>query len=111
MSTAIFQALKPEYILLIKKDRGVNFMVKRDRMYKFTVMGKTSTFPVDMLRYDSCKAATPEDEEILNRSLPKEEFVPSSKREVVEINFVSSTPPTVGRWSSFGWGCSEGIEL
>lgn len=79
--------------------------------YVFTVSGMTSTFPLDMLRYDSCEAASIVDFEKLCKSLPREEYLPVKDREKVVFDMTSTYPPTVDRWSSFGWTCTEGRKV
>lgn len=62
---------------------------------KFTVKGR-GLFPVDMLRYDCCYPASPQDVNNMDGREPR------------EVTLVTATVnplvgPTKGRWESFGW--------
>lgn len=67
-------------------------MAKR---YRYTVQGG-GTFPVDMLRYDSCYPC--DTESALNM------LSDTGLRKVVVM---SSEAPTVARWASFLWDVSK----
>lgn len=69
--------------------------------YQFTVRGSWP-FPLDMLRYDQCRAATPDDQTLIDRlsaenATDKEDFKP------VDINLAGPVKPTIARWESFMW--------
>ncbi len=71
------------------------------KRYKFTVrcLRKYGTFPYDMLRYDCCYPATPED--VVNMDLVGMKDGPDS------VTLVSEYPPTGARWASFKWQLGE----
>lgn len=67
--------------------------------HKFTVAGH-GRFPFDMLRYDCCYPASPQDvSKLMILSMPVD------GRESHEVTLIAAKPigPTEGRWSSFGW--------
>jgi hypothetical protein len=74
------------------------------RTKRFTVTGSGS-FPLDMLRYDSCWPEAAEDAAKIEASCRGE------KSRDVTINLSTSdrnfTVPTVGRWVSFNWRVVE----
>jgi hypothetical protein len=60
--------------------------------YEFVVRG-TSSFPLDMLRYDCCYPASQDGvSNMIGRG--------GSTR---EVTLKADSPPTPGRWASFGW--------
>jgi hypothetical protein len=60
----------------------------------------TGEFPFDMLRYDCCWPATSDDAlAMASRSYDN----PERMRGLVSIRVRSFFPPTIARWSSFGW--------
>ena len=65
---------------------------------EFTVEGRGS-FPIDMLRYDSCWPASESRDsfEITASTRPR------SGRMKRRITLLGLREPTVGRWESFGW--------
>ena len=77
-------------------------MARKLYIHEFQVVGQL-TFPVDMLRYDSCFPATSED---------AVKIAPHFEREgTEEIHLVSysekSWVPTQARWISFGWKVTQ----
>lgn len=59
-------------------------------------------FPLDMLRHDGSRAATGEDQEIINRLTS--DFAPDRLVfKEVEINLVGPRKPNTARWESFSW--------
>lgn len=65
---------------------------------EFTVEGRGS-FPIDMLRYDSCWPAREGTDSFgIEASLR-----PRSGRDKRKVTLVGLREPTVGRWESFGW--------
>lgn len=79
-------------------------MADRPRLAKFTVRGKTR-FPLDMLRYDVCVPASPEDVGQIEASL----MAPGADREVTLLARADDRRCTVGRWASFGWPVVRGF--
>lgn len=70
---------------------------------EFTVTGAMS-FPVDMLRYDTCFPATSEDAVsivLTERSL--EQYLERRAIRLVKYGSTRADFATVGRWASFGW--------
>ena len=61
------------------------------KSYIFRVEGKES-FPMDMLRYDSCFPNSPHDVDMMRIDIDER---------IIEL--VSNYPPTKARWESFGW--------
>ncbi len=74
------------------------------KVYRFKVRGR-GEFPFDMLRYDSCWPETSGDvHEMFYDKNIKEERI-----KLRDIMFLSNSPPTKARWSSFMWSVvSEG---
>lgn len=70
------------------------------KVYRYDVSGR-GTFPVDMLRYDSC---WPED---TNSALKMAGCIASRSLETTTVRIRSHNAPTVGRWNSFGWTVSN----
>jgi hypothetical protein len=70
------------------------------RMIEFVVEGRGS-FPVDMLRYDTCWPRTESDASIIDSS-----FQPRNRvTHVVALKGLRE--PTEGRWESFGYKVRE----
>lgn len=67
----------------------------------FLVVEGRGTFPLDMLRYDSCCPATETDTSHVNG------VVAEVRRVVLRRFSVSGQPATEGRWRSFGWRVVE----
>ena len=68
---------------------------------RYVVKGRWP-FPVDMLRRDGSRAATPEDQAIIDSLC--EEFAPDrSGFEEVEVSLVGPNEPNTARWESFSW--------
>jgi hypothetical protein len=61
-------------------------------LYEYYVSGRGG-FPFDMLRYDGAYPAGSGDAELLGRQA----------REIRSVKLFSYRPPTLERWSSFGW--------
>lgn len=79
----------------------------------YTVQGSWP-FPLDMLRYDGAKAASPEDQELIDLySAPAAESR-QLMSEKVSIRLVMPDAgywtPNAGRWMSFGWAALEYID-
>jgi hypothetical protein len=75
---------------------------------RFTVKGN-GEFPQDMLRYDNCVAATPEDEAKIDWSY-EDEFPEGGEHGLYrrEVNLIATfahkwQEPTKDRWESFDW--------
>lgn len=66
-------------------------------LFSFFVEGG-GVFPIDMLRYDSAWPASERDSYLIAESLEQ-----GVGRRTIELNTVSQTAPTFGRWESFGW--------
>ena len=67
----------------------------------FQVEGR-GEFPIDMLRYDACYPNTEEDAGLIAMS----DHRPHQNQIRIVISRLvgaKNTPPTVGRWASFGW--------
>jgi hypothetical protein len=77
-------------------------MHMQDRDLHFTVKGR-GEFPVDMLRYDEAKPATPGDQALV--SSHTDPYTDSS--EEITVNLVISgaefRTPSADRWKTFGW--------
>lgn len=71
-------------------------------MYEFTVENPNgNSFPIDMLRYDSCWPKSEIDASLISDTF---EYVTSSHRRTrVTLCTDSRAAPTKGRWSSFRW--------
>jgi hypothetical protein len=72
------------------------------KMYRhnFKVTGVVS-FPIDMLRYDSCRPAHEHDSNAIIRT-----FDGHLEKPIVEVWCLNRSPgwgPTVERWKSMGW--------
>lgn len=61
------------------------------------VRGTNRPFPIDMLRYDCCWPARPEDVALIQCPLSQREKVC-----YIRLNTLKG-PPTADRWASFGW--------
>lgn len=68
------------------------------QIHAFRVMGKGS-FPLDMLRHDSCWPRGQNDVGVIQESLDERTRIDRT----VELSTGSSASPTEGRWESFGW--------
>lgn len=66
--------------------------------HTFVVEGRGS-FPIDMLRYDSCWPTSEIDAGLVARSFERRQGV----RRVETISITGMRAPTDGRWESFGW--------
>lgn len=67
-------------------------MAKQPNRYRFTVEG-FSSFPFDMLRYDSCWPEQGVDAAKLEHH----------QREVRQVTLAGVRAPSAERWHSFGW--------
>ena len=74
----------------------------KQRTIQFTVEGR-GAFPVDMLRYDSCWPAGPDDADRIG-------YAPDADRRTVTLKRVTDASKhamhlvvTADRWRSFGW--------
>lgn len=70
---------------------GQSYYIRR-----FTVRG-AGEFPFDMLRYDMCWPASPDDVAQMM----------STGRRTVTLHTPVTTSPTTGRWDSFLWQVTE----
>lgn len=76
--------------------------------FAYTVRGHWP-FPKDMLRHDGSRAATPEDQAVIDRQ--SLEYAPDRDVFVdVEINLVGPNKPNTARWESFGWAVPADVE-
>lgn len=68
------------------------------KLYVFEVEGR-GTFPIDMLRYDSCwpKSEGTDSHEV------ESTFRPRSGGITRKVTLIGLTEPTEARWQSFGW--------
>lgn len=77
-------------------------MQMRGKDLHFSVKGR-GEFPVDMLRYDGCRAASPRDQDLID--LHSDAFVDGEHE--IEVSLVipnaSSQLPHDERWASFKW--------
>jgi hypothetical protein len=72
---------------------------------KFQVRG-TGEFPHDMLRYDNCRAASPEDQALIDLTYESDRAGEMFKPRTVTL--LAAAPhrwwlPTAARWQSFTW--------
>lgn len=79
--------------------------MRKSLVATFTVKG-SGEFPKDMLRYDCCRAATPEDQAKIDWTY--DDPVPDGTgglylREVTLVTDRSDFAPTGARWRSFTW--------
>jgi hypothetical protein len=84
----------------MKQNRRQEMKLRKGETKVFTVTGR-GTFPLDMLRYDSCWPYSSED-------VFKME---SDAREQRSIRLVTGSDhsPTIGRWNSFMWDAKDGL--
>jgi hypothetical protein len=84
----------------------------------FTVQGKASTFPFDMLRYDGCYPTDSDAVEALTYTRAdamvrdengKMKFPVVSARMARYVDR-KDIPPTFARWASFGWTVLPNVE-
>lgn len=69
--------------------------------FRYTVVGRWP-FPLDMLRHDQSAAATPQDQELVDRL--SADFLSSEVPDGrVSIRLVGPSKPNTARWESFGW--------
>jgi len=71
------------------------------KSYTYIVTGRWP-FPLDMLRRDGSQAATPEEQEKIDRYSEISSPDPTDTNDV-EIALVGPNPPLTARWESFGW--------
>lgn len=67
------------------------------KLRQFVVSGR-GTFPFDMLRYDACFPRGPEDSALMGET----------EHRSVTLVTISQSAPTIARWNSFNWSCTEG---
>lgn len=79
-------------------------MPKQPQIVHFTVEGR-GTFPVDMLRYDTCWPRSQEDTAKLERVSRRQHL--RDDRPVRIALSSNGRPPTAARWASFGWKVIE----
>lgn len=71
------------------------------KQFAYTVHGYWP-FPIDMLRHDGSRAATTEDQALIDRL--SGEFAPDRAAFVaVDINLIGPNKPNTARWESFDW--------
>jgi hypothetical protein len=76
---------------------------REPKVLPFTVEG-SGEFPTDMLRYDVCEFASPEDEAVAGKGYDDPAFEPRRRRvQVLSSSLNLHSKPTRGRWASFGW--------
>lgn len=69
-------------------------------LFRYSVTGR-GTFPLDMLRFDCCWPRYQQDTGMLFESLTEKD------RNTRTIHLVGMRGPSIGRWQSFGWQCTE----
>lgn len=76
----------------------------------FIVEGPRTSFPVDMLRYDSCWPLTTEDARKIENILNEGERLTLPRRVRVQLQTSDRNfnVPTAARWDSFMWRVVEG---
>lgn len=79
-----------------------------DKEFVYRVRGHWP-FPLDMLRRDGSRAASPGDQERIER-LSADKTEDQSYFEDVEIELVGGCKPNTARWESFGWTVPEDVE-
>ena len=72
--------------------------------YRFRVTSSMS-FPIDMLRYDSCWPAHETEALEIERG-----FASGGYDKPITIELRGLSPPTVGRWNSRGWSVEQSVE-
>lgn len=83
--------------------------------YHYTVRGSWP-FPIDMLRRDCARAATAEDQAIIDRLSKDHAEDRDAIRNAVTVNLVipnadRNMRPLTARWRSFGWDVPDDIEF
>ncbi|NTF18160.1 hypothetical protein G6L37_07055 [Agrobacterium rubi] len=86
----------------------------READFHYTVRGSWP-FPLDMLRRDGSKAATPEDEAIIERLTKDHAEDRDAIRNAVTVNLVIPNAnrhmrPLTARWQSWGWDVPDDEE-
>jgi hypothetical protein len=80
--------------------------------FAFTVRG-SGEFPLDMLRYDNCVSATPEDQKKIDWKYGDDHPEETGIHYRREVRLISTfyrnkfQRPTAGRWASFTWAISK----
>ena len=76
-------------------------------LHEYYVTGH-GTFPFDMLRYDCAWPSTGEDVYLIVKSGERRfQDGETSHYKEVSVGLRSLNPPTIDRWSSFGWSVSK----
>lgn len=78
---------------------------KINTLFCFTVRGR-GEFPFDMLRYDTCWLEHEVDTHLIAPHHRSE-----LSRETRELRMIGLKPPTLDRWSSFGWKVGEDVRV
>lgn len=78
------------------------------KTFNYTVRGSWP-FPLDMLRRDQSSAATPADQDKIDR-LSGERPRPRESFKDVEISLTGPNRPLTARWESFGWSVPTDVE-
>lgn len=76
------------------------------KTYQFTVTGR-GAFPLDMLRYDCCYPAHPEDVAAMDYDNTTREGIRAQR--TVKLRGLGM--PEMSRWNSFGWSVSDTKEV
>lgn len=76
-----------------------------NKEFAYTVRGSWPLDP-DMLRYDDARAATPDDQALLDR-MTAPQAPDLAAFEPIEINLVGPRRPTAARWASRLWTVLE----
>lgn len=74
---------------------------RRHKHFTYTVKAQREmSFPVDMLRYDTCWPSTGDQAVLLTSVIIPER---SRLKGIVRITLTGTQRPTSARWKSFGW--------
>lgn len=78
------------------------------KLCKFKVKSTGHLFPLDMLRYDQCFPARPDDIMALEDiTAERDNYESNSNKEYSIVLYTIRKSPTVERWQSFGWYVTE----
>lgn len=78
------------------------------KTFNYTVRGHWP-FPIDMLRRDDSAAATPADQDLIDRFTTEHATDPDAFTDV-EISLTGPNRPCTARWESFGWSVPTDAE-
>lgn len=79
----------------------------KEKLHYFVVEG-TGTFPVDMLRYDSCWPLYESGAKSAYNILTPESL--KDRAQPRQVALMSRKPPMRARWQSFGWDIVRGTD-